>query len=51
MLDMGEGGTAVFVHQTSPWAEILAAGGELDLAVVPQFSSALEKLFDGSLRY
>jgi|HubBroStandDraft_1064217.scaffolds.fasta_scaffold41349_3 anti-anti-sigma factor len=49
MLDMGEGGTAVFVHQTSPWAEILAAGGELDLAVVPQFSSALEKLFDGSL--
>ncbi len=49
VLDMGEGGTAIFIHESSPWAEILCASGELDLAVVPQFSSALEKLFEAGL--
>jgi anti-anti-sigma factor len=46
---MGEGGTAVMVRESLAWAEVLAVSGELDLAVVPQFGSALEELLRGSL--
>jgi len=44
VVNTGEGGIATLVHESLPWAEILAAGGELDLAVVPTFGPALEKL-------
>lgn len=43
------GGTAVLVHESSTWAEILSVSGELDLAVVPQFGSALDSLLGGDL--
>jgi anti-anti-sigma factor len=49
VVDMGEGGTAVMVRESLAWAEVLAVSGELDLAVVPQFGSALEELLRGSL--
>ena len=49
VVDMGEGGTAVMVRESLPWAEVLSVSGELDLAVVPQFGSALEELLRGSL--
>ncbi|MGD0966745.1 MAG: STAS domain-containing protein [Candidatus Aquilonibacter sp.] len=49
VVDMGEWGTALMVHESLPWAEVLAVSGELDLAVVPQFGSALDELLRGSL--
>lgn len=44
-----DGGGAILVHESLPWAEILSASGELDLAVAPQFGSALDTLLGGNL--